>query len=75
MQEYRDGQTPNPDIYCNKYIKFDSFYQHARKNLAADAIATGHYAATSFGRFLENFDETKSENYLMDSSRTNFISK
>ncbi len=37
------GWTPNPDIWCNQYIKFHSFYQHA-KSLGAQYIATGHYA-------------------------------
>lgn len=43
LEELRQGLTPNPDILCNKYIKFDVFYQHAKK-LGADFIATGHYA-------------------------------
>lgn len=60
MKEYENGYTPNPDILCNKYIKFDRFIEYARKNLNADAIATGHYANTSFGPYLENYNPNKS---------------
>ncbi|CAK9827397.1 Mitochondrial tRNA-specific 2-thiouridylase 1 [Anthophora retusa] len=54
-EEYENGYTPNPDILCNKYIKFDEFFKFARKELQADAIATGHYVKTSFGPYLEHF--------------------
>ncbi|XP_044279410.1 mitochondrial tRNA-specific 2-thiouridylase 1 isoform X1 [Varanus komodoensis] len=47
LKEYELGRTPNPDILCNKYIKFNYFLQYAVNNLGADAIATGHYARTS----------------------------
>ncbi|XP_046968121.1 mitochondrial tRNA-specific 2-thiouridylase 1 [Vanessa cardui] len=57
LKEYEMGLTPNPDILCNRYIKFDSFFEHCRVNLAVDAIATGHYANTSFGPFLKNYKE------------------
>lgn len=42
LQEYRANETPNPDIYCNKYIKFDAFFGYAKEKLSADAIPTGH---------------------------------
>lgn len=60
LNEYQNGQTPNPDVYCNKYIKFGHFYRYAKENLSADAIATGHYARTTFGSFLEDFQPGKS---------------
>lgn len=44
IQDYTNGLTPNPDVLCNKKIKFDAFLNHALNNLGADAIATGHYA-------------------------------
>ncbi|XP_056133578.1 mitochondrial tRNA-specific 2-thiouridylase 1 [Lampris incognitus] len=47
LKEYERGRTPNPDILCNKYIKFNHFYQYAINTLGADAVATGHYARTS----------------------------
>lgn len=59
LKEYETGLTPNPDILCNRYIKFDSFFQHCRNNLGIDAIATGHYANTSFGPFLEKYNENE----------------
>ena len=43
LDEYKKGRTPNPDIMCNKYIKFDSFIKFAKEH-GADYIATGHYA-------------------------------
>jgi tRNA-specific 2-thiouridylase len=43
LVEYRNGRTPNPDVLCNKEIKFRAFLDHAR-TLGADRIATGHYA-------------------------------
>ncbi|KAG8177331.1 hypothetical protein JTE90_018355 [Oedothorax gibbosus] len=44
LHEYKNGFTPNPDILCNKKIKFDAFFKYALRHLKADAIATGHYA-------------------------------
>lgn len=61
ISEYENGLTPNPDIRCNKFIKFNAFFNFARNELSADAIATGHYACTSFGPFLENYQEKTSE--------------
>ncbi|MCK5059992.1 MAG: tRNA 2-thiouridine(34) synthase MnmA [Candidatus Pacebacteria bacterium] len=43
LSEYEKGRTPNPDVMCNKYIKFGSFLEQAKKR-GADYIATGHYA-------------------------------
>ena len=43
LDEYRAGRTPNPDVLCNRYVKFGAFLDWARR-LGADAIATGHYA-------------------------------
>lgn len=47
LNEYEKGRTPNPDIMCNKHIKFNYFLTYAIENLGADAIATGHYARIS----------------------------
>lgn len=43
LREYQAGRTPNPDVFCNKYIKFDAFLEFARKN-DCTLIAMGHYA-------------------------------
>lgn len=56
LDDYRNGLTPNPDILCNRYIKFDLFYKYAIETIKYDAIATGHYAKTSQGDFLENYN-------------------
>lgn len=55
IDQYENGYTPNPDVLCNKYIKFDQFFHFARTELQADAIATGHYVRTNFGPYLEHF--------------------
>uniref|UniRef100_A0A8D0B197 Mitochondrial tRNA-specific 2-thiouridylase 1 n=1 Tax=Sander lucioperca TaxID=283035 RepID=A0A8D0B197_SANLU len=47
LKEYEKGRTPNPDILCNKHIKFNHFHKYAVNTLGADAMATGHYARTS----------------------------
>lgn len=49
------GYTPNPDIICNKKIKFDYFYKYAVTQLGAEAIATGHYVKSSFGPYLQYY--------------------
>lgn len=48
LREYRAGRTPNPDVMCNKEIKFGIFYREAMKR-GADFIATGHYASLRCG--------------------------
>ena len=46
IAEYKAGRTPNPDVMCNKYVKFGGFFDWAIKN-GADFVATGHYAKTN----------------------------
>ena len=43
LETYQKGFTPDPDVFCNKYIKFGHFYKYAR-TLGFDTIAMGHYA-------------------------------
>lgn len=52
---YQKGLTPNPDILCNRNVKFNHFLNYALNDLQADAVATGHYARTTFGPYLENY--------------------
>lgn len=54
IEGYTNGITPNPDVLCNQRIKFGHFFKHAVDKLGADYIATGHYAKSSLGQFLEN---------------------
>ena len=44
LDEYQNGRTPNPDIWCNEVMKFGLFLEYALNELKVDAIATGHYA-------------------------------
>lgn len=62
IKEYESGFTPNPDILCNKFIKFNNFYKYAIDYLKVDAIATGHYAKSSFGPFLEHYNPNLGKN-------------
>lgn len=65
LDGYRDGVTPNPDVLCNREIKFGSFLGHARR-LGAELIATGHYASTDGdGRLLRAADAGKDQTYFL----------
>ena len=66
--EYKNGRTPNPDVMCNKEIKFGLFYSWALKN-NFDFIATGHYARInkngSMFNLLMGADKTKDQSYFL----------
>ena len=64
LDELKKGRTPNPDIMCNKYIKFDMFKKEAEK-LGADFIATGHYARIENGKLLRAVDNNKDQTYFL----------
>jgi tRNA-specific 2-thiouridylase len=68
LQEYRLGRTPNPDILCNKHIKFRAFLDHAL-DLGADLIATGHYARIrhldGHHVLLKGLDPGKDQSYFL----------
>lgn len=64
LDELKRGRTPNPDIMCNKYIKFDSFAKKA-KELGADYIATGHFARIENGKLLRGIDSNKDQTYFL----------
>ncbi|MFQ6614633.1 MAG: tRNA 2-thiouridine(34) synthase MnmA, partial [Fidelibacterota bacterium] len=68
LEEYRAGRTPNPDVLCNREIKFKVFLDFAIR-LGADRIATGHYARIQEhdGRFslLKGVDESKDQSYFL----------
>ena len=64
LDELEKGRTPNPDVMCNKYIKFDLFYKKA-KELGADYIATGHYAKIIDGKLYRAKDKNKDQSYFL----------
>ncbi len=68
LEEYKLGRTPNPDILCNKEIKFKAFLNYA-KILGADYIATGHYARLSNEQghtwLLRGLDTNKDQSYFL----------
>ncbi len=65
IREYKAGRTPNPDIMCNKEVKFGAFFEFAKEQ-GADLIATGHYAKTESERFLlRGVDEAKDQSYFL----------
>lgn len=68
LDEYRHGRTPNPDIMCNKYIKFNAFLKRADE-LGADYIAMGHYARVRHDSdksyLLRGVDSNKDQTYFL----------
>lgn len=68
LNEYKKGRTPNPDIMCNKYIKFNAFLKHA-STLGADYIAMGHYARVRHDKdksyLLRGVDSNKDQTYFL----------
>jgi len=68
LEEYKAGRTPNPDILCNKEIKFKAFLEYALI-LGADKIATGHYsrvrASGDSAQLLRGLDKNKDQSYFL----------
>ena len=64
IEEYRRGRTPNPDVCCNREVKFGAFWKWAKEN-NADYIATGHYAVTDNKHLLLSQDEEKDQTYFL----------
>ena len=69
LAEYKAGRTPNPDIMCNKEIKFKAFLEFAAQELNADYIATGHYVQrsneTGNWQMLRGLDDNKDQSYFL----------
>jgi len=63
-KEYRQGRTPNPDVVCNKEIKFGLFLDWVIKN-GFDYMATGHYARVKNGKLFRGVDEKKDQTYFL----------
>jgi tRNA-uridine 2-sulfurtransferase len=70
LDEYRAGRTPNPDVLCNREIKFGVSFDYARR-LGAEWVATGHYARVEHGaagassRLLRGVDAGKDQSYFL----------
>jgi len=69
LEEYKAGRTPNPDIMCNKEIKFKAFLEYAAEDLGADYIATGHYVrrrnVEGKWQLLRGLDDNKDQSYFL----------
>lgn len=72
LEELAQGRTPNPDVRCNRFVKFDAFLHHALHELGAEAVATGHYArlapspeACHGPRLLRGRDPEKDQSYFL----------
>ena len=69
LSEYKAGRTPNPDILCNKEIKFKAFLEYAAEDLGANYIATGHYVrrrgADDKAQLLRGLDANKDQSYFL----------
>jgi len=68
VREYKAGRTPNPDVMCNKYVKFGAFFEKAI-SIGADYVATGHYARLQkdgdISKLLMGIDENKDQSYFL----------
>jgi tRNA-specific 2-thiouridylase len=78
LDEYKAGRTPNPDVMCNKEIKFKAFLEHAM-NLGADYLATGHYARVEERdgevKMLRGLDENKDQTYFLNQLQQHQLEK
>jgi tRNA-specific 2-thiouridylase len=79
LKEYQAGRTPNPDILCNKEIKFKAFLEFAAEDLGADFIATGHYVRrqdiNGQSHLLRGVDNNKDQSYFLYTLSQDQLSK
>ncbi len=64
FKEYSEGNIPNPDVMCNREVKFGAFWNWAKTN-GADYIATGHYAQNIENKLVEGKDKNKDQSYFL----------
>lgn len=78
LDEYKNGRTPNPDVMCNKEIKFKAFLDYAM-SIGADYVATGHYAqlckVNGTVQLLRGTDENKDQTYFLNQLTANVLEK
>ncbi len=77
LGEYKNNRTPNPDIMCNRNIKFGAFYKYALEH-GADCIATGHYAklktdTTGNAEMFTSTDENKDQSYFLYNIKKDYL--
>lgn len=70
LKEYRAFRTPNPDVACNREIKFGVFRDYALNVLEGDYVATGHYAALDGNNLMCAADENKDQTYFLNQVKT-----
>lgn len=79
LAEYKAGRTPNPDIMCNKEIKFKAFLEFAAEDLGADYIATGHYVRRrkqgNDWQLLRGLDDNKDQSYFLYTLGSEHVAK
>ncbi|KAF3984233.1 MAG: tRNA 2-thiouridine(34) synthase MnmA [Methylococcales symbiont of Hymedesmia sp. n. MRB-2018] len=79
LSEFKIGRTPNPDILCNKHVKFKAFLNYAIEDLGAEYIATGHYARVKEinGEYqlLKGLDRNKEQSYFLYTMAQKALSK
>jgi tRNA-specific 2-thiouridylase len=85
LDEYEQGNTPNPDILCNRFIKFDAFVKYAIDTVEADFVATGHYAKlrrpddehghSCSPQLLQAIDGAKDQTYFLSGVPLNMFDK
>lgn len=64
IKTYQQGLTPNPDVYCNQFIKFGTFFEKALE-LGFDKVASGHYAKNINNHLLKSKDNNKDQTYFL----------
>jgi tRNA-specific 2-thiouridylase len=64
IDEYKKGRTPNPDVMCNRHVKFGGFFDWAMEQ-GADFVATGHYARVQDGTLFAGKDNNKDQSYFL----------
>ena len=74
VNEYKLGRTPNPDVMCNRFVKFGGFFSWAMKQ-GADFVATGHYSRIENGKLIMGNDKNKDQSYFLWTLNQDQLSK
>lgn len=74
LEETKRGFTPNPDILCNQFVKFDAFFDYMDR-MGFDALATGHYAIVENGKMYRGVDANKDQTYFLSRVNPKILSR